>query len=93
MALIRELTPISSDRTSVHDGVDCGYRILTAPDHARLVQLDTYGSDGRKLAGKASQSIQIDEARAQQLIAIFLEAFPALSVKFQVAPNPKPNLG
>ena len=47
-------------------------------DGAIAVQLETYGSDDRKLLGKASQTIEIDRARAAELIQVLREAFPGL---------------
>jgi hypothetical protein len=34
---------------------------------AKLLQIDTYGSDVRQMPGKVSQTLQFDEARARQL--------------------------
>ena len=42
------------------------------------VQLDTYGSDARKLNVKVSQSIQFDQASAAELLEILRHAFPNL---------------
>lgn len=48
------------------------------PDGTRAVQLETYGSDERKMQGKTSQTIEIDRDRAADLIRILREAFPGL---------------
>ncbi len=42
------------------------------------MQLDTYGSEARKLHGKVSQSLQVDRARAVQLVEVLMLAFPGL---------------
>jgi hypothetical protein len=41
----------------------------------RIVQLDTLGSKDRENPGKQSQTLQIDEARAVELIAILKSEF------------------
>ncbi|WP_277455145.1 hypothetical protein [Janibacter sp. DB-40] len=54
----------------------CGYRTVDMPDGTLAVQLETYGSDERKLLGKASQTIELDRDRAAELIHILREATP-----------------
>ena len=55
----------------------CVYSIYTV-DQRRFVQLDTSGSRQRKIKGKVSQTLQIDENAARQLLAILLDGFPIL---------------
>lgn len=49
MALVRTIKHIDLDKDSPHSEAECTYSIVTAPDGTRLLQLDTYGSAGRKL--------------------------------------------
>lgn len=77
MALIRSLQQTSADRTSLHRETDCGWRTFTV-NGTRILQLDTYGSDERAIAGKVSQSIQVDEANARELVAIIRTTFPGV---------------
>lgn len=67
--------PVSNGRR--HSDCECGWSV-TRRDGATVVQLDTYGSSDRKLASKVSQSLQLDEAGAAELMAIIQDAFPKL---------------
>ena len=68
-----ELRPIEPHR--VHGGVICGYASSRVGGHL-ILQLETYGSTERKIPGKVSQSIQLDEAAAAELKAIIDRTFP-----------------
>jgi len=78
MALIRNFTRLTGNTGRIRSEVDCGYKIVDIDGHGRVVDLSTYGSDARKLDGKASQSIQLDKARARELFTILQEAFPGI---------------
>jgi hypothetical protein len=56
--------------------VDCYYQLLGGA--SPRLHLSTFGSDHRQSAPKSSQSIQLDEQRARQLIDILERAFPTL---------------
>ena len=77
MALIRkfEARPIEPKR--IHDDVECGYVAATV-NGRRILQLETYGSPDRKIPGKVSQSIQLDEASARELKRILERSFPGI---------------
>lgn len=77
MALIKtfEARPIEPRR--VHDGVVCGYAAADL-EGSRILQLETYGSADRKIPGKVSQSIQLDEESARVLRRIIEQTFPDL---------------
>lgn len=77
MAKIRELRPASADRTTVHRETDCGWRSFSM-DGIKILQLDTYGSDNRAIAGKVSQSIQMNETIARQLVQVIRSTFPGI---------------
>jgi hypothetical protein len=77
MALIREFTRIHKESHRVHDPVECGWTLFEI-NGTTLVQLETYGSSERQVVGKVSQSIQLDEAGAADLLRILRQAFPAL---------------
>jgi hypothetical protein len=77
MALIDEFHAVTSDTQKLHGSVTCGYRAFTT-DGKRILQLDTYGSTERKILNKISQSIQLDESSARELLAIIEEAFPGI---------------
>jgi hypothetical protein len=73
MALVKNLESVTKERNSVHGPVDCAYTIFAANDGKRYLQLDTFGSRSRKIAGKISQSMQFDEDLAHQLVRIINE--------------------
>lgn len=77
MALIVSFEKVESDVQRRHGEVNCGWRYFD-DDGSRLLQLDTYGSSERQSIGKQSQTIQLDEEGARQLLGILLEAFPNL---------------
>ena len=75
MALIARIDEVPAGRQVVHGPVECGWRWFTA-EGERILQLDTYGSAERKLQGKVSQSIQLDEKAARELAEILHRVFP-----------------
>lgn len=77
MARIVGFDEVTLESTRIHEGVSCGWRAFSAGGE-RILQLDTYGSETRKILGKVSQSIQLDQASAQELLRIILRTFPAL---------------
>ncbi|MCX5496341.1 methionyl-tRNA formyltransferase [Kaistia dalseonensis] len=74
MALIRSFEPKSMDRNSVHHEISATYTIFERDDRV-FVQLDSYGTKDREMPGKKSQTIQLDEAGARQLVSILTSAF------------------
>jgi hypothetical protein len=76
VALIRQFARIHKESNRVHDDVECGWTTFVA-DGATYLQLDTYGSSGRKIQGKVSQSIQLDPTAAAELSRILRRTFPA----------------
>lgn len=54
MAIIKTLQPRTLQKFSPQTEAECTYSIITDPDGVKLLQLDTYGSDKRKLRGKTS---------------------------------------
>ena len=79
MALIRSFEIKTLQRGSLHPTrVDCEWSMFEW-DGRRLLQLDTYGSDARKDKGTVSQTLQLDEAAARELLRVVRRAFPGLS--------------
>lgn len=78
MALVTEIERTTKDRQTIHRTTRCICAIVEGPDNARVVQLDTFGSEDREFTEKVSQSVQFDRHGADQLIAIFREAFPGI---------------
>jgi hypothetical protein len=77
MALIRRFESRPIEPRRVHDGVVCGYAAADL-DGRRILQLETYGSAERKMPGKVSQSIQLDQESARVLKRIIEQTFPDL---------------
>jgi len=80
MAVIREF--FNDTRSSqVHPTeVDCGWQIVNR-NGERLVQLSTYGSDDRASVKKVSQTIQLDERGAAELLLILQRCFPGIGTR------------
>lgn len=74
MARIRTFTFRRAAEQAHPTEVDATWAIVgTGPE--ALVQISTYGSDARQSHPKVSQTIQIDEAVAAQLIDVLVDAF------------------
>ncbi len=69
MALInsKRLEKIEKEKYRVHKEVEATYSIFEE-DNKRYYQIDTYGSDDRKMTGKISQSIQMSETTLKSII-------------------------
>lgn len=66
----------SKQRIRPHETeVDCEYLALNST-RGPLLHLSTFGSKDRVSDRKSSQSLQLDEARARQLVAIINSVFP-----------------
>lgn len=75
MALITNIESGFKDRQSIHKRVECTYYIVTGLDEKKYLQLDTYGSEGRQIPGKVSQSIQFSPDAILRLKEILLQEF------------------
>jgi hypothetical protein len=80
MALIKEFVQVYKESNRVHGTVECGWLRFQLAGRTYL-QLDTYGSDDRQIPGKVSQSLQLDEDSAAELLNIVREVFPAAHTK------------
>lgn len=78
MARIKQVLRGTQDVRPHPTEVDCFYQVVTAPDGTRLVHLSTFGSAERQSEPKSSQSLQLDEAAARELVNVLLESFPAI---------------
>ena len=79
MALVRALKEGRKDKQGVHEETECSYTIFSDDQGNRFLQLDTYGSPGRKLTGKVSQTLQFDVQAASHLKRLIEETFPVLA--------------
>ena len=76
MALITKdnIEKSEKERNSVHSKVRATYNVFTE-DGKKYFQIDTYGKPSREFKDKISQSIQIDEEMAKELIKLLIDAF------------------
>jgi hypothetical protein len=75
---ITQFFPLPSDGGGRrHSQCACGWKVVER-DGVRVVQLDTYGSHDPQDRGTVSQSLQVDEERARELVQILRNAFPTL---------------
>ncbi|MBB5164132.1 hypothetical protein [Mycobacterium sp. AZCC_0083] len=83
MARVRTLAQGNQAIRAHETEVDCFYNVINQPDGTRLLHLSTFGSDYRQSKPKSSQTIQIDEDIARELIDLLESTFP------QVARRPR----
>jgi hypothetical protein len=72
MALINEITFQELRVEATHKQADCTFSIVGGVGEKHL-QLDTYGSKGRKILGKKSQSIRLTPSAISNLKRIIKE--------------------
>jgi hypothetical protein len=75
MAVVRTLNPSTLEKYSRHTYADCTYSIVTDNQGQRYLQLDTYGSNTRKILGKKSQSIRFSQEAIVELKEILEKNF------------------
>jgi len=75
MALIKSFTEKKPERDSSHTEVEATWYV-GGVGQSRFLQIDTYGSSDRLIAGKVSQSIRLDARAAGELRALINRAFP-----------------
>ena len=78
MAFVNSFEPIQKERNTVHGAVRCTYTVFTDASGMRYLQLDTYGSPGRQLKDKISQSVQFDRDSLLRLLGVIAREFPGL---------------
>lgn len=78
MARVRSVERGSQDIKVHPSEVDCFYQTVTDGSGRRLLHLSTFGSDGRESSPKSSQSLQIDEQMARELMQVLRSVFPGI---------------
>lgn len=81
MATIRHLELKQLEIVARHTEVGATYSIVQDSEGVRYLQIDTYGSDERKLKGKKSQSIRLAPEAIAQLIAIANRHFAVENIR------------
>jgi hypothetical protein len=76
VARIRSLTQAPGTGRVHPSDVDAEWSIVSTTEGS-LLQISTFGSDGRVSRPKVSQTIQVDQKIAEQLRCILNELFPA----------------
>ena len=74
MALVRNLSEKSMERSSLHEEIDATYTIFER-DGKSFVQINTYGRTSRDNPGKLSQTLQLDREGGEALYKILKKAF------------------
>ncbi|MCA1240899.1 methionyl-tRNA formyltransferase [Stappia stellulata] len=69
MARITSFEKKHRDQLTTHGGIPATYFVQKSEGRI-LIQIDTHGSEHRKLEGKVSQSIQLDDVSARELLGI-----------------------
>jgi hypothetical protein len=67
MAIVRHLEKLSLSVEAPHSETECTYSIIRDRDGTTYLQVDTYGSNQRKIAGKKSQSIRFAPEAIREL--------------------------
>lgn len=77
MARVRDIIegkqPVKAHR--LENSVTCQYQVIHDADGNALLHLSTFGSDNRASPSKSSQSIQLDEENAKDLMDILVRTF------------------
>jgi hypothetical protein len=66
---------VEKERNSIHGNVKSTYTSFITSQGDKYFQIDTYGSNGREVKGKISQSIQLDKEVAECLISLLKREF------------------
>lgn len=76
MARVRKLSEDTRASAKPHPTeVDCRWQIVKGAGGSILFQLSTYGSDDRVSEPKVSQTIQLDEKVARELVELLNRSF------------------
>jgi hypothetical protein len=76
MAVIRQFIPGQQTVRRHPTEVDCYWQLIGGA--SPLLHLSTFGSEDRASGPKSSQSLQLDEVGAGELMRLLETAFPAL---------------
>ena len=74
MALVRSFQHRPDTEIRFRTEVHCGYSVGNI-NGTTILHLETYGSSARAIPGKVSQSIELDERSAKELLSIIRSAF------------------
>lgn len=77
MARVRSFGLSTQDVRPHPTEVDCEHQVIDN-GKVRLLHLSTFGSDERASGHKPSQTLQLNEGAARELVKILTAAFPGL---------------
>jgi hypothetical protein len=77
MGLITHFLHRPDSQPNFRTEVECGWNTAHV-DGRTLLRLETYGFTERQVPGKRSQSLELDERAAGELLTILRKAFPNL---------------
>lgn len=77
MARVRTLSKGNQTLKLHRTDVDCYFQVLHDDQGRPILHLSTFGSDSRASDPKSSQSLQIDEAMAAELVELLRDTFRA----------------
>jgi hypothetical protein len=77
MAIVRHLEEQLLQIEASHTETECTYSLVKDGDGTKYLQVDTYGSTGRKIEGKKSQSIRFSPEAVAELKLIIGRHFPS----------------
>jgi hypothetical protein len=75
MAFVQHLIKIDLEIVTEHSEAPATFCVVTERDGSRCLQIDTYGSEARKLEGKKSQSIRLSPSAIGDLREILQTYF------------------
>jgi hypothetical protein len=78
MAIVRHLEIAKLEIKTKHTETECTYSVVQGDDGHAYLQIDTYGSSDRKIAGKKSQSIRFAPEAIRELKEILARHFAPL---------------
>lgn len=75
MALVTSLKPDHRNFRSLHPTEVEALYLVSERDGKKVLQINTYGSAGREIPGKLSQTLQFNETSARELFAVLKKEF------------------
>ena len=76
MAMVRHLEYVPLQSNVRHTEVEATYSIVRDDDGHTFIQIDTYGSRGREIPGKKSQSLRFSPEAVAELKVLLSQYFP-----------------
>lgn len=75
MALVTSVVRDERNFRSIHPTEVSAYYLVAELDGKKVLQINTYGSAGRDVPGKLSQTLQFNEQSAREIFAVLKKEF------------------